>query len=242
MALKNLFGKLAGKVDDIADVARYADNVAESVKHGDDWIDSANVIEDWSYKLPKRNNRFVDIPDSLGKGTLYEGGVIVSPDDPMWKYGVDIDDDVVDTGNILGKASLMNSAPSTGVLNLIYDTSGGGLYGNHFSHITRPGEVKFPNRTPYLTEFLDSSDEFIDSLPITHGFDPGGWDVDHIDYDPPMDYLQQKIPYNIPPIHSGKLKPFKNTGENSLKGLIKQLRPSRYNADVTLKTFDDLPF
>lgn len=95
MALKNLFGKLAGKADDIADVARYADDVAESVKHGDDWIDRANVIEDWSYKLPKQKNRFVDIPDSLGKGTLYEGGVIVSPDDPMWKYGVDIDDDVV---------------------------------------------------------------------------------------------------------------------------------------------------
>lgn len=110
MGLKSFFAKLLGKTDDVAKLAAtYGDDVAEGVvRYGDDVsglvADNAgraamspellsdnflDAVDDYT----NHTSRFVNIPESLGKGTPYEGGVIVSPDDPLWKYGDDIVDD-----------------------------------------------------------------------------------------------------------------------------------------------------
>lgn len=86
MGLKSIFARLLGRYGD--DVLKYGDDVAKGV---------ANSVDDVA-KIPSRM-RFVDIPDTLGKGTPYEGGILVTPTDPLWKYGTDFNtvDELVNT-------------------------------------------------------------------------------------------------------------------------------------------------
>lgn len=72
-------------LDDVPSV----DHTLENANTGD-WLDDVTFDEDWTGSLPKQSDRFVDVGD-LGNGSAYEGGIIVSPDDPLWKYGIDVD-------------------------------------------------------------------------------------------------------------------------------------------------------